>query len=122
MERLLAVIGALALLVVLTGADTSVPISARPLSTTSTVTQVAPLTVTQTLLAANTLRMGAIVFNDSASLLYLKLGASASSSSFTVKVQSRGYYELPSGYAGIVDAVSSSVSGTDQILVTELKN
>lgn len=52
------------------------------------------------------------VFNDSAAVLYIKLGSSASTSSFTVKVPAGGYYELPAPvYDGVVTGIWSSADG-----------
>lgn len=64
-----------------------------------------------TLLAANTARLGATVYNDSTAILYLKLGATASATSFTVKMQPDDYYEIPFGYYGTVDGIWASATG-----------
>jgi len=76
-----------------------------------------------TVLAANTGRLGATVTNDSSALLYLKLGATASTTSYTVVLAGNAsapfaYYELPFGYTGIIDGIWSSATGTAR--VTEL--
>jgi hypothetical protein len=71
-----------------------------------------------TLLAANTARLGAIFYNDSTAILYLKLGAAASATSFTVKMQPDAYYEIPFGYYGIVDGISAAATGV--VRVTEV--
>jgi hypothetical protein len=69
-----------------------------------------------TLLAANAARLGAYVFNDSASALYVKFGATASASSFTVKVAAGGYYELPHPcYTGLVDGIWDSATGNARV-------
>lgn len=92
---------------------------ANPYSATATVTSVADSASNVTLLAANVARVGATFFNDSTELLYLKLGSTATTSSFTVKVNPQGYYELPSGYAGIVDGIWAA-DGSGAARVTEL--
>lgn len=79
---------------------------------------VALSTSSTTLLAANSNRLGAAIFNDSNKSLYVKLGASASSTSFTVEVPKAGYYEVPFGYTGIIDGALSKGTGTAR--VTEL--
>jgi hypothetical protein len=71
-----------------------------------------------TLLAANTARLGATFYNDSTAILYLKLGATASATSFTVKMQADAYYEIPFGYYGIVDGISTAATGV--VRVTEV--
>lgn len=77
-----------------------------------------------TLLALNTARKGATFFNDSSSVLYLKLGATASSSSYTVQIAAGGYFELPSYndgqvYKGVIDGIWSADS-TGSVKICEL--
>lgn len=87
-------------------------------SATSAVTSVASSATNVTLLSANANRLGATVFNDSSSLLYLKLGATASATSHTIQVPSFGYYELPFSYSGIIDGLWATATGAAR--VTEL--
>lgn len=89
-------------------------------SSTSAVTSVADSSSNQTLLSLNTGRLVATIFNDSTEILYLKLGAIASLTSFTVKIQPDGYYELPQPiYTGIIDGIwANNASGAARI--TEL--
>jgi hypothetical protein len=83
---------------------------------TSAVTNVAASATNVTLLASNTSRVGAMFFNDSTSAAYLKLGATASTSSFTVKMASNSYYELPIPiYTGIIDCIWDSATGNMRI-------
>lgn len=86
----------------------------------SSVSSVAATAVNTTLIAANTARRGAMVFNDSATAtLFLKLGATASATSYTVQIPPNNYYELPSPvYTGIVDGIWSAAVGDARI--TEL--
>jgi hypothetical protein len=90
----------------------------KQISTTPTTSTVAALATTTTLLASNTLRLGATIYNDSTSILYLKLGATASNTSYTVQLFSNGYYEVPYGYTGIIDGIW--VSATGNARVTEI--
>ena len=86
---------------------------------TSAVTSVADTASSTTLLASNAARLAAAVFNDSTVALYLKLGAAASTSSFTVKLQPDGYYEVPGHYTGEIAGIwASDASGSARI--TEL--
>jgi len=85
---------------------------------TSTVTSVVSLATNVTLLASNSSRKGASVFNDSTQVLSLKLGATASATSFTVKMDAGDYYEVPYGYTGIIDGIWVSANGNAR--VTEL--
>lgn len=71
-----------------------------------------------TLLASASTRKGATIFNDSTAILYIKLGSTASTSSFTFKAQPDDYYEVPFGYTGIIDGIWSSATGNARI--TEL--
>jgi len=87
---------------------------------TSAVTSVPAAVVSTSLLAANTNRRGATVFNDSATAgLYLKLGTAASATSFTVLIPPNNYYELPDpAYTGIVHGIWTAAVGDARI--TEL--
>lgn len=84
---------------------------------TSTVTSVNDTASNTTLLSANANRLGATIYNDSTVALYLKLGATASLTSFTVKMAAGSYYEVPFGYTGIIDGIwASDASGAARIV------
>ena len=86
---------------------------------TGTVTSVADAAVSTTLLASNAARFGATFFNDSTSTLYLKCGATASTTSYTVQVDPSGYWEMPHpAYTGIVDGIWSA-DAAGNVRVTE---
>jgi hypothetical protein len=70
-----------------------------------------------TLLASNSSRRAATFFNDSASAtLYLKFGATASTSSFTVKLVPGAYFEIPQPcYSGIVDGLYDAAIGACRV-------
>jgi hypothetical protein len=68
-----------------------------------------------TCLASNVNRVNASVYNDSTADLFLKLGATASSSSFTAKIFSDGYFRVPDGYTGIIDCIWSSAAGNARV-------
>lgn len=57
------------------------------------------------------------VFNDSTATLYLKFGASASATSFTVKITAGSYFEFPTGplYTGLVTGAWSSATGAARV-------
>jgi hypothetical protein len=91
-----------------------VNVDIRP-ATSAVVTSVAASVVTVTLLAAN---LGAIprqasFYNDSpARVIFLKLGAGASTVSFTVRLMPRAFYEITDpGFDGIVTGVWSAGAG-----------
>jgi hypothetical protein len=81
----------------------------------SAITSVAASVTSVTLLASNTARKGATIFNDSTAKFYIKLGATASTSSFTILMLGSGYYELPFGYTGIIDGIWASATGNARI-------
>lgn len=88
-------------------------------SGTATLSNVADTATSTTLLASNADRLGASVYNDSTVALYLKLGTTASATSFTIKLQPDDYYEVPAGYTGRIDGIwASDASGSARI--TEL--
>jgi hypothetical protein len=72
--------------------------------------------VSATLLAANPLREGAAIFSESGTVL-IKLGATASATSYTQRIVTNGYYEVPYGYNGIVTAFSTAAA---TVRVTEI--
>lgn len=77
--------------------------------TIGTASNVAGAGASQTALASNANRLGAAFYNDSTVTCYLKCGATASASSFTVAIPPTGYYELPyPQYTGIVDVLITS--------------
>jgi hypothetical protein len=55
---------------------------------------------------------GRTVFNDSAAVLYLKFGATASETDYTVQIPAGGFYEFPEPvFSGEVDGIWSSATG-----------
>lgn len=96
------------------GANTVRVVGASP--ATGTTSSVAGSASPVTILVANTARMGATVFNDSASLLYLLLGAgTASATVFTVQMQPYAYYEVPFNFNGILTGLWVSATGSARI-------
>ncbi len=86
---------------------------------TSAVTSVGSSVANVTILAANSDRLGATIYNDSNSRLFLKLGAVATVTDFTVRLGPQDYYEVPARYTGIIDGIwDPIVSGSGR--VTEL--
>ncbi|PIG90823.1 hypothetical protein [Gloeocapsopsis sp. IPPAS B-1203] len=84
----------------------------------SNVNAIAAATASIQLLASNANRLGAIFYNFSTSKLYLKLGMNASTTSFTVLLNSEDYYELPFRYVGVIHGIWEQQTGN--LLVTEL--
>lgn len=84
-------------------------------ASTANLSNVAGSASNVTLLASNTARLGATIYNDSTAILYVKFGATASTTSFTVKMVADSYYEVPFGYYGIIDGVWASATGSARI-------
>jgi hypothetical protein len=85
---------------------------------TPTQSSVAGTASSTTLLASNANRLGATIYNDSTAVLYVKLGATGSATSYTVQVPANGYYEVPFFYTGTIDGLWGSATGNAR--VTEL--
>lgn len=86
----------------------------------ATLANVAGSAASVTLLAANTARISATIFNDSTSILYVKFGTTASTSSFTVRLVPNAYYEVPVGrdgkiYNGRIDGIWASATGNARV-------
>jgi hypothetical protein len=85
---------------------------------TSSVTSVNTTANTNsTLLSSTSTRIFASVFNNTGKTMYIKLGATASTTSFTTQLFDKSYWEVPNDYTGQIDAFSL---GTGTVLVTEL--
>lgn len=86
----------------------------------SAVTSVAGSATSVNLLASNTARKNAAFYNDSTAIAFLKLGSTASSTSYTVQLVPGAYYELPTVkiYSGAIDCIWASAAGNMRI--TEL--
>lgn len=106
------------------GTEVQVDIVTAPTLTTQevrpSVSAVANVTMTGssvTLAASNTDRKGLYIFNYSGGTIHVKLGTTASSTSFTVEMVDNAYYELPQPiYTGIVTAIGTS----GDVSVTEI--
>lgn len=96
----------------------SAPIKTRGGATTAALTNVASSASSVSILASNANRIGAVVCNDSTAILYLKFGATASATSYTVQMQPNDYFETPFGYTGAIDGIWSAANGNAR--VTEL--
>jgi len=87
---------------------------------TATLSNVNDTASSTSLLASASTRLGVMVFNDSAYPLFLKYGATASATSFTVKIAAGAYWEMPQPiYTGAIDGIWS-VDGSGAARITEL--
>lgn len=83
---------------------------------TATVTSVASSATTVSLFASNASRRGAAIFNESTTILYVKFGATASLTSYTVQVGAGGYYEIPQPcYSGAIDGIWAAANGSARL-------
>jgi hypothetical protein len=88
-------------------------------ASTGTVSTVARSASSTTVLAGNSARIGASIYNDTNTNLFLRLASGvASTSSFSVKVGAQSYYEVPAHYSGIIVGIWAS-AGTGNAQVTE---
>lgn len=87
---------------------------------TSTITSVSVTTSSTSILASNANRLGATIWNDDAGIsVYVKLGATASTASFTVRLSGKSFYELQTPvYSGAIDGITATSTAT--VLATEL--
>lgn len=89
-------------------------------SATSAVTTVNDNAANVTLLASNANRLGASITNDSSAKLHIKLGATATTASYSAGLDQFGYYEVPAGYTGIIDGIWASDPNDGAARITEL--
>jgi hypothetical protein len=83
------------------------------------VTTVVVGVASATLLAANAARLGAIIRNAANSDLYVKLAATASTASYSIRMDGRTEFFLPfPAYTGVIDAIRAA--GAGDVLITEL--
>lgn len=86
---------------------------------TSTVTGDLTVDVTTTsILNANDDRLGVYIYNYGGTTVYVKLGTTASATSFTHKMPTDTAWAVPFGYTGKIDGISPG--GAGKITVTEI--
>ncbi|MBD2416067.1 hypothetical protein H6G80_03140 [Nostoc sp. FACHB-87] len=86
-----------------------------PSSSSAVPTTVNASASSQSLLAANSNRRGATIWNNSTANLYIELGSTASLTAFTAKLLPGGYYETPFNYIGAISGIWDAVNGNAQI-------
>lgn len=78
----------------------------------ATLANVASSATNVTLFSADSDANGRTIYNDSTAVLYVKFGATASTTSYTVQLAAQAYYEFPQPvYAGQVDGIWASANG-----------
>lgn len=84
---------------------------------TTVPARVATSTTVATLAAASASRKMVHIFNESAVVMYVKYGAAASATDYTLQIAAGGYYETPSGnpYSGLITGTLASATGFAQV-------
>jgi len=66
--------------------------------------------------SANINRLGFMIYNNSTKILYVRFGANASLTDFSLQIGAGEYYELPSPtYTGAITGIWDEENGTAQI-------
>lgn len=68
-----------------------------------------------TLAAARKGRIGAVIHNASTQVLYVKLGATATTSDYSYKVAADAHLEIPFYYSGRIDGIWASANGAAKV-------
>lgn len=95
------------------GLDVDVTRSVPCLVATATLANVAGSASSVTLIASNTARRGAVIYNDSTAVLYLKFGSAASTTSFTYLLAAAATFETQASpcYTGIITGIWATATG-----------
>ena len=88
----------------------------RYYSSAASITSVSDTATSTTVLASNPDRKGFSIYNDSTAIMYVKMGATASSSDYSFQIKPQGFYETWGGYTGVIDAIwASDASGAAKV-------
>lgn len=69
-----------------------------------------------TIFAASNSPKGRMIWNDSTAILYMKFGATASATSYSVQLAAGAFYEFPQPcYGGLVDGIWASANGSARV-------
>jgi hypothetical protein len=82
-----------------------------PMATTANKTNVAAAVASTVLLAANAVRTGASIYNDSPAELIVSMGATASATNFSVDMLPGAYFEVPANYTGVISGLWAAATG-----------
>lgn len=84
-------------------------------SSTATPSSVSITTSSQTLLASNANRRGAIVVNDGTAILYVGCFTTSSATSFTYKLQPNASANIDFSYTGVISGIGSAAVGSARV-------
>lgn len=90
-----------------------------PVAANCNITSVNRINASTTFLVANPSRKGATIWNDASANLFVKFGTGASDTSFTVRLSSNSYYEVPFGYTGMITGIWAT-AGAGAARISEL--
>ncbi len=93
-------------------------LAGRTKSSTGTPSSVNSANSDTTILASNSSRLGASIYNDSTQILYLLVASAVSSTStYTVQVSPQQYFELPGPYiyTGVIKGIWAAANGAARI-------
>lgn len=95
---------------------TVLPIKASR-SSAATKANVSASASSVTILALNTNRLGASIYNDSSAILYLDTsGGTATSTSHTLAMAANSYFELPFNLTGLITGIWANATGAARIV------
>lgn len=90
-------------------------------ATSVAVTSVNSLATNATLLAATSTRLHASIYNSDANTLYIKLGATATTSDYSYAIPTGATWDMPYRYVGIIDGIWSA-DGAGAAKITSFLN
>lgn len=86
------------------------------MSTTATLTNVTGVDSSTTILAGNSARVWATIWNNSTAILYIKLGGgTATATSCTKKLIADEFYEIPAWFVWPITGIWAAVNGAARI-------
>lgn len=80
----------------------------------------ASTTTSFTLLPTRPSRRGATLWKEGSNVAYVALADVVTTTNYTVRLTSNGYYEVPFDYVGPVSVIFNSDAGGNQVLTTEI--
>jgi hypothetical protein len=91
--------------------------SSTPGTQATVPARVATSTAFVPLLAVSASRRMVHIFNESAAILYVKYGNTASATDYTLQIAAGGYYESQSGnpYSGLITGILATGTGFAQV-------
>lgn len=88
-------------------------------TSTTVITAANAATTSYTILSTNPNRRGALFFKEGTNTCYLKFGSTATTSSYSIRLGSDDFYEMPQQYTGQVDIIFNTTASSNTLRVTE---